>query len=254
LKLRLTGRDLGFLEGLNSYFLLTTKQIRRLYFKETDIRTVLRRLRKLHRADYIRRFKGGETAECIWTLCKKSEHILAQEIKLKGLNRNTLAHDLKVNDLRLHLNDLDIGQNFISGYKLRHKVSLKNPYDRARDTIPDWIFSLRIKNKIRIIALECEISYKGKRRMQDVFERYYHKKEIDYFWYIVPTESFKRKILNCFSDCHYQKYESYLWVSTFDEFFCGVNRMNFKTIDKSVNVHDLLGIDAHSPAHEVCNA
>ena len=111
MKLRLTGRDLYFLEGLNSYFLLTTKQIRRLYFKETDIRTVLRRLRQLHRADYIRRFKGGETGECIWTLGKKSEQILAQEIKLKGLNRNTLAHDLKVNDLRLHLYDLAIGRD-----------------------------------------------------------------------------------------------------------------------------------------------
>jgi len=89
--------------------------------------------------------------------------------------------------------------------------------------------------------------------MQDVFKRYYHKKKRDYLWYIVPTDSFKRKILNCFRDCNYQKYENYLWVSTFDEFFCGIKRMNFMTIDKSVNVHDLLGVDAHTHAHEVCN-
>lgn len=55
---------------------------------------------------------------------------------------------------------------------------------------------MKTKNGIRIIALECELTYKRKRRMSYGFERCFYKKPINHLWYVAPTESFKMKLLD----------------------------------------------------------
>ncbi len=251
-KIRVMARDLSLLSGLNDFYLLSTRQIQELYFNSINIKTVLRRLRLLKTHGYLRRFKTGVNGECIWSLGKNAEDIMAQEIKIKGINRNSLVHDLKANDLRINLESKKLGNNFTSGYLLRHKASSnKSPYDRTPETIPDWIFSMKTKNGIRIIALECELTYKGKRRMNDVFERYHNKKSINHLWYVVPTESFKVKLLNIFKNFPYKKSDSYLWVSTFSELEKSLDEMCFSTIKGEVMIKKICNIPAHRGDHRV---
>lgn len=254
MKLIITRRDKELLEGLTEYFQLTTKQIRRLYFNNIKTETVLRRLRKLKDKGYLRRFIGGDIGDRIWTLGKKAERVMAQEIKLKAINRNSLGHDLMANELRIHLESEKIGKNYVSGFTLRHKASVeKNPYDRTKDTIPDWIFSIKTKQGVTVIALECEINYKGKHRMVNIFDKYFAKERIHYLWYVVPNEPFKKRILKCFEDVYHRKGKYYLWVSTFDEFFIGKNEISFCTIEGTHKLRNILFKDAHSHAHEVSN-
>lgn len=251
-KVKVTARDKKLLEGLSEFYLLSTRQIQTMYFNKINTRTVLRRLRLLKGQEYLRRFKFGVNGECVWSLGKKSEKLLAKDIKIQGINRNSLEHDLKANDLRIDLERKEIGNNFISGFNLRHQASAnKSPYDRTPDTIPDWIFSIRMTNGMKIIALECELNYKGKRRMHYVFERYYKKSSIHHLWYVVPTESFKRKLLKIFREYPFKKSYSYLFVSTFSEFEKDLDEMMFSTIKTDISVKKICSTPAHRHEYRV---
>lgn len=253
-KVKVTERDKNILEGLSGYYLLSTKQIQSLYFQNINTRTVLRRLRLLRGQEYLRRFKFGVNGECVWSLGKKAEKILAKDIKIHGINRNSLEHDLKTNDLRIDLESKKIGSNFISGFCLRHQASAnKSPYNRSPETIPDWIFSMRMTSGAKIIALECELNYKGKRRMHYVFERYYKKSSIHHLWYVVPTESFKRKLLKIYKEYPLKKSDNYLFVSTFSEFEKSLDEMIFSTIKADVSVKKICSAHAHRPEYRVGN-
>ena len=60
----------------------------------------------------------------------QGEKLFAKDIKLKGINKNALSHDLMVNDLRIHLEKKRLGKSFISGFFLRAKASIgKSPYE-----------------------------------------------------------------------------------------------------------------------------
>lgn len=76
-KIRVTKRDLTLLTGLNDFYLLSTRQIQELYFNSINIKTILRRLRLLKAHGYLRRFKTGVNGECIWSLGKNAEDIMA---------------------------------------------------------------------------------------------------------------------------------------------------------------------------------
>ncbi len=249
-----TARDQKILEGLSEFYFLSTRQIQKVYFPNTDLRTTLRRLRLLKGQEYLRRFKFGINGECVWSLGKKAEKLLAKDIKIFGINRNTLDHDLKSNELRIDLEAKSIGSNFVSGFYLRHQSRInKPPLDRLPDTIPDWIFSMKTTTGVKIIALECELNYKGKRRMHYVFERYYKKSSIHHLWYVVPTESFKRKLLKIFREFPLKISDSYLFVSTFSDFEKCNEKMVFSTINEVVNVKKICLPPAHRHEHRVSN-
>ena len=64
----------------------------RLYFPGIDIRTVLRRLRRLQAADAIRRSGGLDFGELVWLLTEKSGRALGVETIVDKVNRNQLQH------------------------------------------------------------------------------------------------------------------------------------------------------------------
>ncbi|MEC7277972.1 MAG: hypothetical protein VXV96_16750 [Bdellovibrionota bacterium] len=124
---------------------------------------------------------------------------MAKDINIKGVNRNSLIHDLRANELRILLEKLKLGKGFISGFYLRSKMSSGiSPCSREKDTIPDWICAIKTRAGVKNVALECELNYKGKRRMEYVFDSYESKKSIHFVWYVVSKLSFRKKILDCF--------------------------------------------------------
>jgi len=217
--LRLTDRDFKLFSLLSEYGLLSTSQIYRKVFRGVDKRTMLRRLRKLHKHRCLSFVTGPNQGGYVWYLSQKSLKLLGSDFAIKGVNRNSLEHDLLVNEMRFSLEQTGFTETWISSHRMRQTDPQGvSPYARSSDTIPDWIFTLETKQYgPRSIAMEVEITYKGPKRMQSQIYRYVHKDSIHYSWYLVPSIEFGRKILKDFKPYAGYKSNSWLWFSLIDE-------------------------------------
>jgi len=202
----LNNRDKSLVKLLSSFGFLTSEQIKKILFQEVDKRTMLRRLRKLKRNKILNRFESAKGGTVLWSLTPSAVSKINDGFVIKKINRNTLAHDLLVNDVRLKLEQKCIGKGWTSSH-FRFKMSeSRKPEERREDTIPDWLVTIDGK----MVALEVELNFKSKTRMRDIFRLYQNKKSISYLWYFVPSENIRRKILNCAEP--YLKYRGRDWV------------------------------------------
>ena len=205
---------------------------------------MLRRLRKLAKRKILRRFEPLKGAELIWTIGEFAQKRYGDGVTIRRFNRNSLMHDLKVNELRIHLEKSGFADCFESGYAIKMDLARRKHYgSHFIENIPDWIFSLSIKGKSRVVALECEMHFKGKRRMSDLFYNYNDKREFYFLWYVVPTERVKRQIRNSFREsyCYKTRHKDFLLISTFDEFFRDNGEILFNGDERS---YTLAGLNA----------
>lgn len=185
-------RDEKLCQYLLSYGFLSSEQIKKLLFPETNKRTILRRLRILNKKKVLVRFESSKGGTILWTLSRMKVQQLGSEFVMKSINRSTLAHDLLVNDLRIQFDQKGVGSSWKSGHYFRFKASLgKSPEERLPDTIPDWIVT--IKNKV--CALEVELNLKSTSRIQRVLNLYYRKESIAHLWYFVPNEKMRQRLM-----------------------------------------------------------
>lgn len=251
-------RDKHLLLGLLNYGLLSTRQIQLLFFTSTklglvDRRTVLRRLRILSKKKWIIRHKTSRGGEIIWTLNSKGAKYLESEFYLKGINRASLYHDLVVSDMRIELDQLNICSYWQSSHYLRFKVNLKkNPYARAPDSIPDWLFSMKLRSRSSTIAMEVELNFKGVRRQLKVFEMY-NNKNIDHIWYLVPTKRFGEKILKVAHEFMRKENSTWVFFSIIDEVKLEVKTTKIYFLGGDTTLSSLCGLDADPLAHTVSN-
>jgi len=172
----------------------------KLVFPGSDIRLVLRCLRKLEKEKLIERLTRDDRLRWVWSLGRKGRGIYGWSRKLR-VNKNNLTHDLLTNDVRFKLEELKCAKRFESSFRIREKVSSNvSPRDRGLDQIPDWICAIDFNTNIKVCALEVELNYKGKRRMEKVFETYSYKESIDRIIYFVPNDSMVKKILDHAND------------------------------------------------------
>ena len=203
----LNNRDKSLVKLLSSFGFLTSEQIKKILFQEVDKRTMLRRLRKLKKKKILNRFESAKGGTVLWSLTPSAVSQINDGFVIKKINRNTLAHDLLVNDVRLKLEQRSIGKGWTSSHYFRFKMSeSRKPEERREDTIPDWLVTIDGK----MVALEVELNFKSKTRMRDIFRLYQNKKSISNLWYFVPSESIRKKILNCAEP--YLKYRGRDWV------------------------------------------
>ncbi len=199
-------RDEKLCQYLLSYGFLSSEQIKKLLFPETNKRTMLRRLRILNKKKILIRFESSKGGTVLWTLSRPQVLQMGSEFVMKSINRSTLAHDLLVNDLRIQFNQKGVGSSWKSGHYFRFKASLgKSPEDRLPDTIPDWIVT--IKNKI--YALEVELNLKSTSRIQRVLNLYGCKESIAHLWYFVPNEKMRQRLLKIAQP--YERYRGKDW-------------------------------------------
>jgi hypothetical protein len=190
----LNSRDQSLVKLLSSYGFLTSEQIRKLLFPSVDKRTMLRRLRKLKKKKILNRFESARGGTVLWALMPSVVSQMENGFVVRNINRNTLTHDLLVNDVRYKLEQKNVGKSWTSGHYFRFRMSEdKKPKDRIEDTIPDWLVTIDGK----MFALEVELNFKSKARMSDIFRVYQSKKSIAHLWYFVPSESIRQKILKC---------------------------------------------------------
>ncbi len=195
MKFSLNVRDIKLVAELSSFGFLSSSQIYRRIFKSTDKRSMLRRLRELARQKVLSRFLSSKGSEVIWAIHPAHAKRSGIDFFAKNINRYCLDHDLAVNDLRMDLEDAGIGSNWRSGHYLRFKASQgTTPIERLEDTIPDWLVTLNIKGVPIVCALEVELNYKGRSKMERIFDLYAKKKSLGVLWYVVPTIDLKNKI------------------------------------------------------------
>src|SRR5690606_25056367 len=144
------------------------------------------------RRKILNRFEVSTGGQVLWYLTPGQVEKMGSTFVMKNISKNALTHDLLVNDVRLHFEQLGIGSVWRSGHYLRHKFSAnKKLEDRSTDTIPDWLVT--INN--RVCALEVELHLKSKDRMLRVFREYTNNKAVSVLWYFVPTETLRKRLL-----------------------------------------------------------
>lgn len=199
-------RDEKLCQYLLSYGFLSSEQIKKLLFPKINKRTMLRRLRILHKKKILTRSESSKGGIVLWSLSRTQVLQMGSEFVMKSINRSTLNHDLLVNDLRIQFDQKSVGSSWKSGHYFRFKASLgKSPLERNSDTIPDWIVT--IKNKV--CALEVELNLKSNSRMQKVLNLYVRKESIAHLWYFVPNEKMRQRLLKL--ALPYEKYRGKGW-------------------------------------------
>ena len=213
--LKLTKRDIQLAEKLSQYGILSTRQIETMCFSGIRTTTVLRRLRRLEEDEYLRRVP--ETRPYIWTLGKRD--MLLYEMPRYGLiNRNTLSHDMAINDVRWVLEKAGLGAAWKPGHILRKQAARTYTNSRGSiDAIPDGLIGVPVQGTYRGVALEVELHAKGHYRYRKVFQSYYDKKNIWKIWYIVAHEKLGQQILKISSKVYWNKAPGFVAYSLLDE-------------------------------------
>ena len=215
--LRFTPRDQRLLDTLSEFHLLSTSQITKLIFSNVHQSAIHRRLRKLEKSRLVERLARAESQEWVW--CLGLEGRAKYGHKKVKVNKNSLGHDLKCNEVRIKLEQLGLARHFRASFMLREKVSTSiSPRDRSLDQIPDWICSMSFNSGKRTTSIEVELNYKGKRRMQKVIETYSAKDEIEKIVYFVSSLSMGKKMLEIVKEYEYKKGKTWFMFITIADF------------------------------------
>lgn len=193
--IKLVPRDLSLLRVIDRYGVMSTKQIKRTQFASTQIRTVLRRLRKLERKKLILRHHGLPNGKLVWTLGPIGLSRIGSRFGF-SINRNSLEHDVLVTAVRIALDRAELASNWQSAHWLRHKASAGvSPENRFSDQIPDALFMVGAGENSRLVALEVELVAKSKRRYRRIIANYSSNSAIDEIWYVVSAPRIGKLIL-----------------------------------------------------------
>lgn len=191
-------RDRKLLDLLAQYQILSSKLIRESLFPKAASTNFFRRIRQLERAKLIKRLGPLSDHSYAWTLDEKGKNLCGIEDPDFFINRATLEHDVIVAHVRMILERFHIAKSFAPESVLRKEAKHKNTYHwRREDTIivPDGMFQATIKQQVRALSLEVELSFKNRRRYNDLFRRYHETHDpVFLIWYLVKTKSMGDRI------------------------------------------------------------
>lgn len=190
-----TARDQKLIELLGRYELFSTRQILKTSFPEIDKRTALRRLRKLENEKWIRRAPGLPGGESVWALGPVGAHRLRLETYLDKINRNTVEHDVVLNDIRMEFERLGIAKEWITEQSMRRKQDKRHGSVIGNEINPDAIFVVDVASTPKAVALELELHGKNAARYRKIFRSYGNLRKIWSIWYAVPDQKLGDRIL-----------------------------------------------------------
>ncbi|MGE3975786.1 MAG: replication-relaxation family protein [Bdellovibrionales bacterium] len=250
-------RDKELCRRLHSFGLLTTRQVAATLFPGIALTTILRRLRKLEEATYIRRIEGLLNNEKAWALTNEGANLVSVQNSKVHFRKDQLDHDLKLTELRLALEACGIVRSWIPEHEIRAKVSRGSSFDKTRHLlIPDGILGVEHNGFKESLALELELNYKNSRRYERIFCGYEQKKNLWGVWYLVSNEMLGRSIKKVAErELKYNQKLKFFW-STVDDVIS--NPLDAKLYGRN-ETHKLSEIFATNPgikpaqqrAHEV---
>ena len=196
----MTKRDLKLFLNLATYGLLSTSQIAVKLFPGVQSSTVLRRIRRLESGGWIYRIRSLDTGELVWLLTRKGEYVLKDEVNLVPMirpNRSSVDHDVKLAALRLRLEAIGLGENFVTEWSLKRQTFRHDRSNKENPVIPDGIFSATVWNgKSATVALELELHAKTTQRYAKIFSKYRERDGLSIVWYFVKTEAFAQSLIS----------------------------------------------------------
>jgi hypothetical protein len=252
----MTKRDSALIKKIAEIGMLSTKQIGEFFFKGVDIRTVLRRLRKLEAANLLRRMIGLDTKECLWMVTASGAESSSVEIFKTKWSKNMVEHDYKLISLRLLLEGAGIAHSWIPEHEIRSQVFRKYGMKETKNKlIPDGLIGVLVNKKMESVAIELELTLKDKRRYRNIFNQYQDKKNLHAVWYIVPSNS----ILKSLKENWKKNYSSYSGIRAYFSLLSDLmkNPLEAKVIGSNsvYKVSELFFpkevLPAHRPAHDV---
>ena len=191
----LTNRDKVLFEKLFCFAVMTTRQIGKTVFENIQLTTVLRRLRKLEKHGFVRRYAGINTYECAWILTEKSALMLSDRPPKWRQSRALIEHDTTLTSLRMALEGVGISRSWIPEHEIRMKVAAKyGPESVKNRLIPDGIMGVQWQDFKESVAIELELHSKNATRYRDNFYDYKRKSNLLGVWYLTPTETLGRHI------------------------------------------------------------
>jgi hypothetical protein len=193
-----TKRDLELFKSLQSYGLLTTSQITGLYFGGIATTTVLRRLRILEKAGFLRRIALSSNGAVAWALTQRAAESVSQMPARKSFRPDLLTHDLKLVEVQLAFEEAQIARSWISEHEIRHKVFKANSLKSAsRILIPDAIMGVEsVRAESLAVAVELELNFKNASRYKEIFWEYKLRENLSAVLYIVSDPGIGKAALN----------------------------------------------------------
>ncbi len=195
MKSNVTPRDQKLLHQLGDFGVLSTGQIRELFFPEIAKTTMLRRLRILEQWDLIRRLRGLSDGSHGWCLSQRCATALGFVGIGRRLNRHTLEHDVTLSQVRLALGSVGLGTQWTPEHVLRNEAwRARKPHTPEPENIPDGVLAIEVEGKFLAVAVELELSAKNKDRYRKALKAYWWKHNLALIWYLVPHEALGRKL------------------------------------------------------------
>jgi len=194
-------RDNELLVSLKKFGVLSTPQILKLHFSSVAKTTALRRLRTLEASHFIRRAVPLDDGTNTWTIDYKGKTEMSLEERLQFSNRNTIKHDVLANDIRMKLEQLGLGLNWIPEYQLKADAFRNYKYKHAKDRlIPDGLMTEPMRGESTRIAIEVELTSKSNARYKRIFNEYKDQPHYQCIWYFVSNSQDLKKIYECACD------------------------------------------------------
>ncbi|WP_220128783.1 replication-relaxation family protein [Bdellovibrio sp. KM01] len=189
------------MESLKKYGVLSTPQVIRLHFQSIAKTTALRRLRALAHGTFIRRSVPLDEGTSTWTLGLKGKRLLAVEESMQFSNRNTIYHDVLLNDVRMKFESMGLGSDWTPEYHLKSHAFKNYKYRHAKEQlIPDGLLVEPIKGKDIKMAIELELTRKSELRYKNIFHEY-RSINLDHVWYFVKSIRDKEAISKIAKSC-----------------------------------------------------
>ncbi len=214
----LTKRDTNLFSKLQSYGHLRTSQIGKMVFLGVNLATVLRRLRTLEAAGYIRRELKLDGSEIAWSVTYKGGSVVGNLPIKKHFRSDTMEHDFKLTDLRLLLEGNEIAHSWIPEHEIRSSVAKKRGLRELKHrVVPDGLMGVNYKGSKESVAIELELQWKNSSRYKKIFEQYRMKDSILAVWYLVPTEGLGKAIQRAWDGILFGGSKPKLLLSLVDE-------------------------------------
>ncbi len=224
--MKLQARDKKIIAGIYKFGVLSTRQIGNLFFKSVAHTTVMKRLRRLEEMKFISRGVTLKNGTNTWRLDVRGRRLLGLEESFKFSNRNTIEHDVLLNDLRMTFEVVGLGLEWTPECVMK-AGAFRHDYKKARNkVIPDGLMAEMMNGKALVIAVELELTQKSQSRYRETFTEYANKNLIDIIWYFIKDKGLVHALQTGWQKQTFRNDRQHIFVSYIDDFF--KNKKNSK--------------------------
>ena len=208
-------RDKFLIQLLKKYEVMSTRQIQKIVFSKINYTTMMRRLRLLEKSKYIKQGVILDDYSRTWCLGLKSLLFLQSSVIYDFNNRNTIAHDTTVTELRIRLEGLGLANDWTTGLTIKAEAFRNLKFRAKQRLIPDGLMIESINIRPEAIAIELELTQKSEKRYQKILHEYQDNINLKAVWYIVSSQSIIRAMENAARSRYLKTH--YLWYSYVDQ-------------------------------------